>query len=186
MPAKGRVIAIVQPHRYHAPARPVRRFRRLLQRCRHGVHRAGLCGGRRPDRRRQLGSAGRAASAPAATATRATSPAPPAIAPIVARARQPGDFVVFLGAGNITQWAYALPKELAALRDEACMISGDGSFSPRLGDRLDGRSRPHHARCGDGQDHLVPRRRPGRGAVPAGRRGRSRGLPARRCRRMCR
>ena len=27
---------------------------------------------------------------------------------------QPGDFVVFLGAGNITQWAYALPKELAA------------------------------------------------------------------------
>jgi UDP-N-acetylmuramate--alanine ligase len=26
---------------------------------------------------------------------------------------KPGDFVVFLGAGNITQWAYALPKELA-------------------------------------------------------------------------
>ena len=24
----------------------------------------------------------------------------------------PGDYVVFLGAGNITQWAYALPKEL--------------------------------------------------------------------------
>jgi UDP-N-acetylmuramate--alanine ligase len=26
----------------------------------------------------------------------------------------PSDFVVFLGAGNITQWAYALPGELAA------------------------------------------------------------------------
>ena len=26
----------------------------------------------------------------------------------------PGDYVVFLGAGNITQWAYALPGELAA------------------------------------------------------------------------
>ena len=26
-----------------------------------------------------------------------------------------GDFVVFLGAGNITQWAYALPGELKAL-----------------------------------------------------------------------
>jgi UDP-N-acetylmuramate--alanine ligase len=25
----------------------------------------------------------------------------------------PGDYVVFLGAGNITQWAYALPGELA-------------------------------------------------------------------------
>jgi UDP-N-acetylmuramate--alanine ligase len=37
-----------------------------------------------------------------------------AIAPIVRATARPGDFVVFLGAGNITQWAYALPKELAA------------------------------------------------------------------------
>ena len=35
-----------------------------------------------------------------------------AIAPVVRDLAQPGDFVVFLGAGNITQWAYALPKEL--------------------------------------------------------------------------
>jgi UDP-N-acetylmuramate--alanine ligase len=35
-----------------------------------------------------------------------------AIAPIVREIAKPGDFVVFLGAGNITQWAYALPKEL--------------------------------------------------------------------------
>jgi NAD(P)H-dependent flavin oxidoreductase YrpB (nitropropane dioxygenase family) len=27
---------------------------------------------------------------------------------------QPGDYVVCLGAGNITQWAYALPEQLAA------------------------------------------------------------------------
>ena len=27
----------------------------------------------------------------------------------------PGDLVVCLGAGNITQWAYALPDELKAL-----------------------------------------------------------------------
>jgi UDP-N-acetylmuramate--alanine ligase len=26
-----------------------------------------------------------------------------------------GDYVVLLGAGNITQWAYALPAELKAL-----------------------------------------------------------------------
>jgi UDP-N-acetylmuramate--alanine ligase len=38
---------------------------------------------------------------------------PQAIAPIVRELARPGDFVVFLGAGNITQWAYALPKELA-------------------------------------------------------------------------
>lgn len=30
-----------------------------------------------------------------------------------------GDYVVFLGAGNITQWAYALPGELGALEDKA-------------------------------------------------------------------
>jgi UDP-N-acetylmuramate--alanine ligase len=33
----------------------------------------------------------------------------------VARLARPGDIVVFLGAGSITQWAYALPGELAAL-----------------------------------------------------------------------
>jgi len=37
---------------------------------------------------------------------------PEAIAPIVRKEAREGDFVVFLGAGNITQWAYALPKEL--------------------------------------------------------------------------
>ena len=37
------------------------------------------------------------------------------IAGIIARLARPGDIVVFLGAGNITQWAYALPGELAAL-----------------------------------------------------------------------
>lgn len=37
------------------------------------------------------------------------------IAPLIADIAKPGDFVIFLGAGNITQWAYALPKELAAL-----------------------------------------------------------------------
>ncbi|HTV68709.1 MAG TPA: UDP-N-acetylmuramate--L-alanine ligase [Rhizobiaceae bacterium] len=37
---------------------------------------------------------------------------PEAIAPMIKAMAKPGDFVVFLGAGNITQWAYALPKEL--------------------------------------------------------------------------
>ena len=38
---------------------------------------------------------------------------PEQIAPTVRGLAKPGDFVVFLGAGNITQWAYALPKEMA-------------------------------------------------------------------------
>jgi UDP-N-acetylmuramate--alanine ligase len=38
---------------------------------------------------------------------------PADIAPAIRDMAKSGDFVVFLGAGNITQWAYALPKELA-------------------------------------------------------------------------
>ena len=37
-----------------------------------------------------------------------------ALAPIVRSLARPGDYVVCLGAGNITQWAYALPEQLAA------------------------------------------------------------------------
>jgi UDP-N-acetylmuramate--alanine ligase len=33
---------------------------------------------------------------------------------LVRRLAKPGDYVVFLGAGNVTQWAYALPGQLAA------------------------------------------------------------------------
>ncbi|MGB3274452.1 MAG: UDP-N-acetylmuramate--L-alanine ligase [Xanthobacteraceae bacterium] len=38
-----------------------------------------------------------------------------ALAPLVRELARPGDYVVCLGAGNITQWAYALPSELQAL-----------------------------------------------------------------------
>jgi UDP-N-acetylmuramate--alanine ligase len=37
------------------------------------------------------------------------------LAPVVNRLMKPGDIVVCLGAGTISQWAYALPGELAAL-----------------------------------------------------------------------
>ncbi len=42
-------------------------------------------------------------------------PSPEKLAPLVRSLAAPGDSVVFLGAGSITQWAYALPDELAAL-----------------------------------------------------------------------
>jgi UDP-N-acetylmuramate--alanine ligase len=38
-----------------------------------------------------------------------------ALAGVIAGFAKPGDYVVCLGAGNITQWAYALPGELKAL-----------------------------------------------------------------------
>ena len=40
---------------------------------------------------------------------------PSSLAGLVKGLAKPGDYVVLLGAGNITQWAYALPGELAAL-----------------------------------------------------------------------
>ncbi|HXZ46741.1 MAG TPA: UDP-N-acetylmuramate--L-alanine ligase [Pseudolabrys sp.] len=41
--------------------------------------------------------------------------APEKLAPLVKDLAKPGDYVVCLGAGSITQWAYALPAELQAL-----------------------------------------------------------------------
>ena len=43
-------------------------------------------------------------------------PGPEHLAEMVNSIARPGDFVVCLGAGNITQWAAALPAELAALQ----------------------------------------------------------------------
>ena len=39
---------------------------------------------------------------------------PEAVAGQIRELAKPGDYVIFLGAGNITQWAYALPGDLAA------------------------------------------------------------------------
>ncbi len=44
---------------------------------------------------------------------------PDEIAPIVAEFAGEGDIIIFLGAGSVTQWAYALPDELAALENNA-------------------------------------------------------------------
>ncbi len=44
----------------------------------------------------------------------AALPAAEDLAQLVRGLAQPGDYVVLLGAGNITQWAYALPEQLAA------------------------------------------------------------------------
>jgi len=43
---------------------------------------------------------------------------PEELAPLIAGRAAAGDYVVFLGAGNITQWAMALPVELATILGE--------------------------------------------------------------------
>ena len=42
-----------------------------------------------------------------------------ALAEVIAEEAERGDLVVCLGAGDITQWAYALPGQLEALKGRA-------------------------------------------------------------------
>ncbi|HVB67452.1 MAG TPA: UDP-N-acetylmuramate--L-alanine ligase [Acetobacteraceae bacterium] len=51
-------------------------------------------------------------------------PSPARLAEMVFAIARPGDFVVCLGAGNITQWAATLPAELAALQAQAGKRAG--------------------------------------------------------------
>jgi UDP-N-acetylmuramate--alanine ligase len=44
---------------------------------------------------------------------------PEDLAGIISGIAGPGDYVIFLGAGNITQWAYALPGQLAEMSEPA-------------------------------------------------------------------
>ncbi|MDB5492600.1 MAG: UDP-N-acetylmuramate--alanine ligase [Micavibrio sp.] len=43
---------------------------------------------------------------------------PDALPVMIAKMAEPGDYVICLGAGNITQWAYALPEQLDTLLPE--------------------------------------------------------------------
>lgn len=47
---------------------------------------------------------------------------PSALPEMVSSMAQPGDYVICLGAGNITQWAYALPGQLDSLRIERMKV----------------------------------------------------------------
>ena len=158
----------------HAAARSVRRFRRLLQRCRHGDGRAGLCGRRRADRRRDSdelvpriragghrdaryieGPAGDSRRSCAIWPSRATSSSSSA------PATSPNG-----------------PMRCRGACRHAVMQRAPGLIVHRLARWLAEPARPPDAQRRHGRDHLVPRRRPGRAAVPAGRRRRPGDLPA--------
>jgi UDP-N-acetylmuramate--alanine ligase len=112
--SKGRVIAIVQPHRYTRLATLFDQFSTCFNDADSvivghvyaagempipGADRDALIQGLRAHGHRQVIPLDGAHD----------------LAPMIKRLAQPGDIVVCLGAGNITQWAYALPGELAAL-----------------------------------------------------------------------
>src|SRR5881394_458219 len=112
---KGQVIAVVQPHRYtrlqslfepfstcfnDADAVIVADVYPAGEAPIEGVDRDHLVAALRARGHRQV----------------IALPGPAALAPIVKGLARPGDYVVLLGAGNITQWAYALPGELKGMR----------------------------------------------------------------------
>ncbi len=111
---KGQVIAVMQPHRYTRLATLFEQFCSAFndadavivanvypagERPIAGIDRDALVQGLRTHGHRRV----------------VALDGPEQLAGLVAGMAEPGDYVVFLGAGSITQWAYALPGELAAL-----------------------------------------------------------------------
>jgi UDP-N-acetylmuramate--alanine ligase len=108
---KGQVIAVVQPHRYTRLADLFEQFCTCFNDADavivahvypageapiEGIDRDALVRGLRTHGHRRV----------------IALDGPEKLAPLVAGMTKPGDYVVCLGAGSITQWAYALPGEL--------------------------------------------------------------------------
>jgi len=111
---RGQVIAVVQPHRYTRLAALFEQFCTCFNDADavivahvypageapiEGADRDALVQGLRNHGHRQI----------------VPLDGPEKLAGLVAAMAKPGDYVVCLGAGSITQWAYALPAELAAV-----------------------------------------------------------------------
>ncbi|MEJ0091979.1 MAG: UDP-N-acetylmuramate--L-alanine ligase [Methylocella sp.] len=110
---KGRVIAVVQPHRYTRLQSLFNEFAGCFNDADVVIVADVYAAGEAPIEgvdRDALVAAIKARGHRQALAL----PSPADLASLVRPLAMPGDYVVLLGAGNITQWAYALPGELAA------------------------------------------------------------------------
>ena len=111
---KGQVIAVVQPHRYTRLQSLFEPFSTCFNDADAVIVAEVYPAGEAPiegvDRDHLV-------TAVRARGHRQVIPLPgqPQLAGIVKGLAKPGDYVVCLGAGNITQWAYALEGELKAL-----------------------------------------------------------------------
>ncbi|MBI3703467.1 MAG: UDP-N-acetylmuramate--L-alanine ligase, partial [Rhizobiales bacterium] len=112
--AKGQVIAVMQPHRYTRLRDLFEQFASCFNDADAVVIAPVYPAGEAPIAgvdRDALVAALRAHGHRQALALEA----PEKLAGLVKSLAKPGDYVVCLGAGSITQWAYALPGELKAL-----------------------------------------------------------------------
>ena len=112
---KGQVIAVVQPHRYTRLQSLFNEFASCFNDADMVIVADTYAAGEQPIEgagRDDLVSAIKARGHRNAVAL----PGPEALAGLVKDVAKPGDYIVLLGAGTITNWAYALPGELAALK----------------------------------------------------------------------
>jgi len=115
---EGQVIAVMQPHRYTRLQSLFDQFATCFNDADHVVVADVYAAGEAPipgiDRDglvEALRARGHRSVIPL--------PGPENLADIVHDLARPGDYVVCLGAGNITQWAYALPEQLIRLKGAA-------------------------------------------------------------------
>jgi UDP-N-acetylmuramate--alanine ligase len=112
--ASGQVIAVVQPHRYTRLQSLFDAFARCFNDADIVIVADVYPAGETP-----IAGVGKETLVAAINAHghrhAIALPAPDKLAEIVRGVAKAGDYVVCLGAGSITQWAYALPGELAAL-----------------------------------------------------------------------
>lgn len=116
--SEGQVIAVVQPHRYTRLASLFDDFSTCFNDADHVIVAPVYAAGEAPipgADRDHLVQGLRARGHRSVTAL----DGPEHLAGLIAGIAKPGDYVICLGAGNITQWAYALPGELAAGASEA-------------------------------------------------------------------
>jgi UDP-N-acetylmuramate--alanine ligase len=112
--SSGKVIAVVQPHRYTRLASLFDAFATCFNDADTVIVADVYPAGETPIEGADKKSLAAAIAAHGHRHAIAL-PAPEKLAPLIHSIAKPGDFVVLLGAGTITQWAYALPGELAAL-----------------------------------------------------------------------
>ncbi len=109
---KGQVIAVVQPHRYTRLQSLFDQFATCFNDADTVIVADVYAAGEQPIE--GMDKNGLVAAITAHGHRQAIAlPNPDALPAMVKEIARPGDYVVCLGAGNITQWAYALPAQLA-------------------------------------------------------------------------
>ncbi len=110
---KGQVIAVVQPHRYSRLQSLFEPFSTCFNDADAVLIADVYAAGEKPIEGFDRDSL--VAAIKAHGHRRALALNSPDDVPVIVREiAKPGDYIVFLGAGNITQWAYALPEQLNA------------------------------------------------------------------------